>query len=54
MALRLYRTTRQLYGQVTGALQTLQVLAAVEGNPTLFGVIAVYATGLLLLDARPT
>jgi hypothetical protein len=30
------------------------VLAAVEGNPTLFGMIAVYVTGLLLLDARPT
>jgi hypothetical protein len=54
MALRLYRTTRQLYGQVRGALQTLQVLAAVEGNPTLFGLIAVYVTGLLLLDARPS
>jgi hypothetical protein len=54
MALRLSRTTQQLYGQVTGALRALHVLAAVEGNPTLFGVIAVYVTGLLLLDARPT
>ena len=54
MALRLYRTTRRLYGQVTGALQTLHVLPAVGGHPTLFGLIAVYVTGLLLLDARPS
>jgi DDE superfamily endonuclease len=54
MALRLYRTTRQLYGQVTGALQTLRVPAAIGDNPTLFGLIALYVSGLLLLDARPS
>ena len=54
MALRLYRTTRPLYSQVTGALQTLHVLSAVGGNPTLFGLVAVYVTGLVLLDARPS
>src|SRR5215213_2490258 len=54
MALRLYRTTRQLYGQVTRALQTLHVRSAVGGNPTLFGLVALYVTGLVLLDARPT
>src|SRR5918912_3685750 len=54
MASRLYRTTRRLYGQVTTALQTLHVPAAVGGNPTLFGLIALYVTGLVLLDARPS
>ncbi len=54
MALRLYRTTRQLYGQVTGALRTLQVPTAVGNNPTLFGLVALYVTGLVLLDARPS
>ena len=34
MAFRLYRTTRRLYCQVTTALRTLQVPAAVGGNPT--------------------
>ena len=54
MALRLYRTTRRLYDQVTTALRRLQVSAAVGDNPTLFGVIALYVTGLVLLDARPS
>src|SRR6266536_2562650 len=54
MALRLYRTTRQLYGQVTRALQTLHVRSAVGANPTLFGLVALYVTGLVLLDARPS
>jgi len=54
MALRLYRTTQQLYGQVVGALQVLHVGSAVAGSPTLFGLLALYVTGLLLLDARPT
>ena len=54
MALRLYRTTRQLYDQVTRALQTLQVPLAVGGNPTRLGLIALYVTGLVLLDARPS
>src|SRR5262245_31261332 len=43
MALRLYRTTRRL-----------EVSAAVRGNPTRFGLIALYVTGLVLLDARPS
>jgi hypothetical protein len=54
MALRLYRTTQGLYGQVAGALRRLQVLPAVAGNPTTFGLIALYVTGVVLLDARPT
>jgi hypothetical protein len=54
MALRLYRTTQRLYGQVVGALRLLHVGSAVPGQPTLFGLLALYVTGLLLLDARPT
>ena len=54
MALRLYRTTRRLYGQVTEALRRLPVSAAVGDNPTLFGLITLYVTGLVLLDARPS
>src|SRR4051795_2449725 len=54
MALRLYRTTQRLYGQVVGALHDLHVGSAVAGQPTLFGLLALYVTGLLLLDARPT
>jgi hypothetical protein len=54
MACRLYRTTRRLYRQVTTALQALQVPAAVEANPTVFGLVALYVTGLVLLDARPS
>jgi hypothetical protein len=52
MTSRLYRTTWRLYGQVEGALRIAQVLPAVGGNPTLFGLVALYVTGLLLLDAR--
>jgi hypothetical protein len=54
MAMRLYRTTRRLFGRVEGALRGLHVLAAVEGNPTRFGLVALYVTGLILLEARPT
>jgi hypothetical protein len=54
MAFRLYRTTWRLYGQVTTALRLLSVPAAVGTNPTLFGLIALYVTGLVLLDARPS
>jgi hypothetical protein len=32
----------------------LHVGSAVAGQPTLFGLLALYVTGLLLLDARPT
>jgi hypothetical protein len=52
MASRLYRTTRQLYLHVEGCLQHLGVLAL--GSPTLGGLLALYVTGVLLLDARPT
>jgi hypothetical protein len=54
MASRLYRTTRRLYDQVTRALRTLHVPAAAGDNPTLFGLVALYVTGLVLLDARPS
>ena len=54
MALRLYRTTRRLYNQVTSALQVLHVPAAVGTNPTQVGLVALYVTGLVLLDARPS
>jgi hypothetical protein len=54
MAFRLYRTTQRLYGQVTKALRTLHVPAAVGGSPTQFGLVALYVTGLILLDARPS
>jgi hypothetical protein len=54
MALRLYRTTRPLFAHVAAALQTLGVLGAVGGNPTAFGLVALYVTGLLVLDARQT
>ena len=54
MALRLYRTTRPLFAQVVAALQTLGLVAAVGGNPTAAGLVALYVTGLVLLDARQT
>jgi hypothetical protein len=54
MASRLYRTTRPLFAHVAASLQTLGVVGAVGGNPTAFGLIALYVTGLVLLDARQT
>jgi hypothetical protein len=51
VASRLYRTTRPLYLQVTGVLDRLGV--ATLGSPTTAALIALYVTGLLLLDARP-
>jgi len=54
MALRLYRTTRPLFAHVVAALQTIGVLVAVGGNPTTFGLVALYVAGLVLLDARQT
>jgi hypothetical protein len=54
MALRLYRTTRRLYGQVEGALRSVHLMQTVGGNPTTFGLVVLYVTGLLLLEARPT
>ncbi len=54
MALRLSRTTRPLFAQVAAALQQVHLLSAVGGNPTAFGLVALYVTGLVLLDARQT
>ena len=54
MASRLYRTTRPLFAQVVLALEALRVPLAVGSNPTTFGLVALYVTGLALLDARPT
>src|SRR5262249_53004967 len=54
MASRLYRTTRPLFGQVVAALQRLHLVAALRGSPTTFGLVALYVTGLLLLDGHPT
>jgi len=52
VASRLYRTTRPLYLQVTRALDRLGVAAV--GSPTTAVLIALYVTGLVLLDVRPT
>ena len=52
MASRLYRTTRPLYLQVTRVLDQLGVAAV--GSPTTAILIALYVTGLVLLDAHPT
>jgi hypothetical protein len=52
VASRLYRTTRPLYLQVGRILDQLG-LAAI-GSPTTAALIALYVTGLILLDARPT
>ena len=54
MALRLYRTTRCLYRQVEAAMRTLHLPARLGGSPTLLGLIALYVTGLVLLEARPS
>ena len=54
MASRRSRTTRPLFAQVALALEALQVPLAVVGNPTTFGLVARYVTGLIVLDARPT
>jgi hypothetical protein len=52
VASRLYRTTRRLYLQVTGVLDGLGV--ATIGSPTTAVLTALYVTGLVLLDTRPT
>ena len=52
MASRLYRTTRPLYLEVSRILQQLGI-ASVAG-PTAVLLIALYLTGLVLLDVRPT
>jgi hypothetical protein len=52
MASRLYRTTRPLYLAVEQVLWQLQM--PLLGSPTLFVLIALSVTGLILLTARPT
>jgi hypothetical protein len=52
VASRLYRTTRPLYLQVVRALDQLGI--ATVGTPTTLALVALYVTGLVLLDARPT
>jgi hypothetical protein len=52
VASRLYRTTRLLYVQVAGVLERLGIAAL--GSPTTAILVALYLTGLILLDARPT
>jgi hypothetical protein len=52
VASRLYRTTRPLYRTVARILDQLGVAAV--ASPTTTVLIALYVTGLLLLDARPT
>jgi hypothetical protein len=52
MASRLYRTTRSLYLHVAHCLRRLGLCTL--GSPTLSGLLALYVTGVLLLDARPT
>jgi hypothetical protein len=51
VASRLYGTTRPLYLQVTRGLDRLGVAAL--GSSTTAMLIALYVTGLILLDARP-
>jgi DDE superfamily endonuclease len=51
VASRLYRTTRPLYLQVT---QILDQLGVGVGSPTTAALMALYVTGLVLLEARPT
>lgn len=52
MASRLYRTTRQLFLVVEAALVRLRL--STLGTPTLFALIALALTGLILLDVRQT
>ena len=50
MASRLYPTTRRLFKQVVRSLRAFGVGATL--SPLVFGLMAVYITGLLLLDRR--
>jgi hypothetical protein len=52
VASRLYGTTRPLYLKVVRILDQLSVAAV--ASPTTAVLIALYVTGLILLDARPT
>jgi hypothetical protein len=52
MASRLYGTTRQLFLLTCGILRTLGLAATLD--PTVFALLALYVTGLILLDRRQT
>lgn len=52
MASRLYGITRALYGQVLRLLRQLE--ARRWGSPTAVALLALYVTGLILLDVRQT
>jgi hypothetical protein len=52
MTARLYGTTRQLYAAVARALAALGL--ATLGTPTAGALVALYVTGLVLLDERQT
>lgn len=52
MASRLYGITRALYGQVLRLLSQLE--ARRWGSPTAVALLALYVTGLILLDVRQT
>lgn len=52
MTARLYGTTRQLYARVAACLADLRLGAV--GTPTTVALIALYVTGLILLDERQT
>lgn len=52
MASRLYRSTRALYSQVEAILVRLGL--DMVGSPTTLVLMALYVTGLILLDARQT
>lgn len=52
MASRLYRTTRPLYLEVIRQLRQLGI--GVVGTPSTFALIALYISGLILLDRHPT
>src|SRR5215212_8798870 len=52
VASRLYRTTRPLYLQVTRVLDQFGIVTV--GSATTAILIALYVTGLVLLDAHPT
>ena len=52
MASRLYPTTRRLYAQVAQALSQLGISGL--GSPTTAALVALYVTGLILLDVHQT
>lgn len=52
MASRLYRTTQPLYLEVLRQLRRLGIGAV--GTPTTFALIALYVSGLILIDRRQT